>query len=132
MPKFFEGQPQLSSPFLLTKVKEATFNLNSYKAPGPDCIQAYFSGYGWTLIQKSLIHFANHVLSTLDDIKNVNQIFNSLISKKEVVEKVADFRPINLCNTSYKVISKLIVHQIKPFCRIILAPISPVLFLEEV
>ena len=53
---------------------------------------------------------------------SVNQMFISLIPKKEAIEEVTDFRPFSLYNTSYKVIFKLIVHRIKPFLSDCISP----------
>ena len=111
----FEGLDELDDLFSVHEVKRALFGINSYKKPGPDVVQARFFKYGWTLIQGPLLQFANQVCTNPNDIKDVNKTFVSLISKKDLGEVVADFRPISLCNIVYKIISKLIVNHIKPF-----------------
>jgi len=96
--------------------------MNSYKAPGSDGIQAHFFKYGWEVIQSHLLEFTNYILSNPDAITKVNHTFLSLISKKEAVEKITNFRPISLWNTSYKIFSMLIVNRIKPYLRECISP----------
>jgi hypothetical protein len=45
----------------------------------------------------------------------LNSTFLTLIPKVNKPRLFGDFRPISLCNLSYKIISKLIANHIKPF-----------------
>jgi hypothetical protein len=48
-------------------------------------------------------------------IGSLNSTFLTLIPKSNKAVTFEDFRSISLCNLCYKVISKIIAHQIKPF-----------------
>lgn len=48
-------------------------------------------------------------------IMELNKPFITLIPKCKDLESMTDFRPINLCNVVYKIISKVLVNRIKPF-----------------
>ena len=54
--------------------------------------------------------------------KYLNQTLISLIPKQKGPESLSHYRPISLCNTVYKIITKILVHRMKP---LMLAPISP-------
>lgn len=82
------------------------------KCPGPD---------GWTI--DILIYFfdmmKDDILRMVEESRincKINHIltstFISLIPKKRDSQSFADFRPISLCNTLYKIISKLIAERI--------------------
>lgn len=58
-----------------------------------------------------------------------NTTFISLIPKKQYANQFGDFRPINLTNTCYKVIAKLITSKLKPFLDRIISP-NQIAFIE--
>jgi len=104
----FADQAHLAAPFEMIEVRRALLEMNPSKAPGPNGIQAHFFQFGWPAVKKSLLDLPNHLLPIPIDIKAINQTFISLIPKKDLVEHVPDFRPISICNNTYKLISMLI------------------------
>ena len=46
----------------------------------------------------------------------------ALISKVAHPEVITQFRPISLCNTLYKLLSRIIVHQLKPYMAEVINP----------
>jgi hypothetical protein len=48
-------------------------------------------------------------------VGGLNSTFLTLIPKANKPTTFEDYRPISLCNLCYKIISKIIANQIKPF-----------------
>lgn len=46
-------------------------------------------------------------------LKEMNKTYSTVIPKVERLTSVTQFRPISLCNTSYKIISKCVVRRLK-------------------
>ena len=54
----------------------------------------------------------------------LNQTLLVLIPKCQGPESINHFRPISLCNTSYKIISKLIIQRLRSFLDQIISPLQ--------
>jgi hypothetical protein len=55
-------------------------------------------------------------------LKTLNHTFITLIPKIPNPKKLSQFRPIALCNVSYKIISKILVNRLKPFMDSLITP----------
>jgi hypothetical protein len=53
---------------------------------------------------------------------STNSSFLALIPKESNPSSFARFRPISLCNVSYKIISKIIANKIKPLLPKLISP----------
>ncbi|GKV12610.1 hypothetical protein SLEP1_g23732 [Rubroshorea leprosula] len=81
------------------EILDATNSMQPYKAPGPDGIHPFFlSEDVWC------------------------ECFIVLIPKVKAPESIYQFRPIGLCNTVLKIISKILVNRIKPWMDKIISP----------
>jgi hypothetical protein len=56
-----------------------------------------------------VLHFLNGARME----ENTNAMFIALIHKKTAPRCVTDFRPISLCNVSYKIIAKVLANRLK-------------------
>ncbi|MCH92036.1 RNA-directed DNA polymerase (Reverse transcriptase), partial [Trifolium medium] len=104
---------KLASPLMNEKVKNALFSMNPWKAPGPDGFPAGFYQKAWGRIGSSVCAFVCSVWNNPSIIATVNQTDICLIPKAQQPEFVTQFRPISLCNTIYKIVSKVIVERLK-------------------
>ena len=89
-------------------------NLGPLKTPGPDGIPAAFYQKFWSTVRTDILHIKAFFHSGFM-FKSLNHTFITLIPKIPTPEKVSQFRPIALCNVTYKIISKILVNRLKPF-----------------
>ena len=54
----------------------------------------------------------------------MNQILITLILKCRSPESLSNYRPISLCNTTYKIVTKIIVNRIRPFLSELVSPLQ--------
>jgi len=97
------------------EVKRALFSLNPTKAPGPDGMTALFFQRFWEIIKGDLINMVKNFFSSGIFDEKLNETNICLISKVERPREMSGFRPISLCNVSYKIISKILSLRLKKF-----------------
>ena len=54
----------------------------------------------------------------------LNETLISLIPKCQNPESLSNYRPISLCNSVYKVVSKIIVARIRPYLSNLISPVQ--------
>ncbi|WZY87924.1 hypothetical protein YC2023_044659 [Brassica napus] len=96
------------------EIKEATFSIHSGKAPGPDGFSSKFYQAYWHIIGKDVIKYVLHFFETNSLNPRQNETHIRLIPKGTSQRTVADYRPIALCNTHYKIIAKILTRRLKP------------------
>ncbi|GAU31911.1 hypothetical protein TSUD_270960 [Trifolium subterraneum] len=103
----------MAAPISKEEVKRALFNMHPWKAPGPDGFPAGFYQKSWEVVGETVCEFVNKVWEKPSEIAEVNQTDICLIPKITHPEYVKQFRPISLCNTNYKIVSKVVVERLK-------------------
>ena len=88
--------------------------MNSDKAPGPDGFSIHFYRICWDIIKTDLIRMIKGFLKKAKMGGSTNSTFLTLIPKETNPSSFDRFRPISLCNASYKIIAKLLANIIKP------------------
>lgn len=76
--------------------------MTPFKAPGPDGIPAGFYQRMWHIAGKSICDFALKFFYSGEMPVGTNDTLITLIPKVPNPEVVTQFRPISLCNVSYK------------------------------
>ncbi|XP_004289445.1 PREDICTED: putative ribonuclease H protein At1g65750-like [Fragaria vesca subsp. vesca] len=111
-----------SVPISMLEVKNALFGIGGLKAPGVDGFPAIFYQHHWKDYASKIFNVVNTAFSSCSVPPDLNQTIISLIPKFEGPQHMVNFRPISLCNTIYKVISKIIVARIRPFMQQLIIP----------
>ena len=104
------------------EIKAVIFELNNQKAPGPDGLPALFYKKYWDIVGTTVIEAIQSFFRSGQLLKEVNNSLIVLIPKVKSPSSVNHFRPISLCNTIYKTISKLIVSKIRPILDKLISP----------
>lgn len=95
-------------------IRDALFSIHPEKAPGPDGFSASFYQTFWDIVGEEVVHDIQTFFeaNVLDPRQNETHV--RLIPKITSPRRVADYRPIALCNTHYKIIAKLLTRRLQP------------------
>ena len=103
----------LSRPYSSDEVRVALFQMGPTKALGPDGMNALFYQKFWHIVGHGMTNVVLDFLHTGHMVPAINYTHIVLIPKVKKPKKMADFRPISLCNVIYKIISKILVNRLK-------------------
>jgi hypothetical protein len=112
-----EDNWMLNMPVSISEIKKAIFNMDPDKAPGPDGFTARFYTSCWDIIKKDLYRMVMKSQNCTKLGGSTNSSFLALIPKEKGAKNFNRFRPISLCNTGYKIITKIMANRLKRICR---------------
>jgi len=95
------------------EIKQAVWNCDSYKSPGPDGINLGFIKDFWELLKEDMVRFFNEFHRHGKLTKGLNSTFIALIPKVESPQCLSDFRPISLLYCLYKIMSKVLANRLR-------------------
>jgi hypothetical protein len=113
---------QLDLPIQNEEIIQVINQMGPLKAPGLDGISAAFFQKYWSTVQDDIIHMVRAFFISGFMLQSLNHTFITLIPKIPTPEKVSQFRPISLCNVTYKIIAKILVNRLKPIMDSIITP----------
>jgi hypothetical protein len=108
-----EDNLMLTRAFSLEEVKEAVWCSDGNKSPGPDGFNFKFLKVCWDIIKNDIMNFLNEFYETAILPKAYTASFLTLIPKKDHPQALADYRPICLITSMYKLLSKLLAGRLK-------------------
>ena len=106
------------------EIKLGLWSLKPFKAPGADGLHAEFFQYFWADVKASVCREACNCFEARTVPKYLNKTLISLIPKIQSSESLNNYRPISLCNTIYKVITKILVGRIRPLLDKLISPVQ--------
>jgi ribonuclease HI/exonuclease III len=103
----------LTAPITIEEISKVLQAMNPDKAPGPDGFTPRFYTACWDIVKKDLVKMVRKSQNCSKIGGSTNSSFLALIPKEKGAQSFARFRPISLCNTGYKIITKVIANRIK-------------------
>ena len=97
-----------------SEIREALKSINGGKAPGPDGFSATFYQAYWHIVGPDVTKDVRSFFTSSHLHPQQNETHIRLIPKITGPRSVADYRPIALCNTHYKIIAKILTRRLKP------------------
>ncbi|KAJ0524126.1 putative RNA-directed DNA polymerase [Helianthus annuus] len=103
----------LVRPFSLIEVKNAVWECDGDKAPGPDGINFRFLRSVWGGVEADFMELFNNFFSNPGFTQGCMSSFIALIPKVSDPAGLSDYRPISLVGCMNKVISKVLENHLK-------------------
>ena len=116
-----EMNEQLTKEFQKEEIIQAISQMHPTKAPGPDGMSALFYQKYWDIIGDDVCSIILNTLNANASLADLNKTNIVLIPKTNRPTKMSEFRPISLCNVSYKIISKVLANRLKPILNSIIS-----------
>ncbi|CAN1174693.1 Putative ribonuclease H protein At1g65750, partial [Linum perenne] len=89
--------------------------MGGLKAPGKDGFHPVFFQSCWSTVGMDVSNFVSDCFRDRTLIAKANETIIVLIPKTSKPEHISQFRPISLCNVTYKAVSKCIADRLKKF-----------------
>eukprot|EP00253_Pinus_taeda_P005179 PITA_05179 len=112
-----EENTVLCRPITTEEVIQVIWSMEADKAPGPDGFSIHFYQSCWEVIKSDLLKMIKGFMIKAKIGGGIKSTFLALIPKETNPETFARFRPISLCNASYKIIAKLLANRLKPLLK---------------
>eukprot|EP00253_Pinus_taeda_P028094 PITA_28094 len=118
----YEENAELCRPATEEEITKVVWAMDADKAPGPDGFSVHFYKACWQIIKLDLFKMISRFMEKAKVGGGTNSTYLALIPKESNPETFSRFRPISLCNTSYKILAKLIANRIKPLLNKLISP----------
>ena len=96
------------------EICKALFSMKALKAPGPDGFHPLFFQKTWTIQGPDTCRTIQDWFFRGQVPEELCQALICLIPKQSSPEIIKQFRPISLCNTLYKLVTKILVNRLTP------------------
>ena len=117
-----EERALLAAPVLEEEIRQGLWSLKAFKAPGPDRLHADFFQYFWADVKQVVCKEVSNIFDLIMIPEFLNETLISLIPKCPNPKSLNIFRPISLCNSIYKVVTKIIVGRLRTFLDKLVSP----------
>ncbi|XP_030477324.1 uncharacterized protein LOC115694334 [Syzygium oleosum] len=106
----------------MEEIKAAVFQMGATKAPGPDGLNGQFFQKHWEHVNQDVYGMVESFFNTGLLDMSLNRTHIVVIPKVMNPESINQYRPISLCNFSYKIISKVMVNRLKQWLPDLISP----------
>lgn len=117
-----EEKIQLLQPVSKEEVTRALNSMKPFKAPGPDGFQAIFFKKYWHIVGKDVWRMVSGAFASGRIDPTLIETLIALIPKGDNPITFKEFCPISLCNTIYKILTKVQVNRNRPILSNLIGP----------
>ncbi|KAK1284460.1 hypothetical protein QJS10_CPB21g01596 [Acorus calamus] len=104
---------RLVRPFTEQELERAVKSLSSNKAPGPDGYPGEFYKRFWPHLKRDLFQAVQYFYWNAKMPISWGSTHVALIPKIKNPRSLKEYRPISICDTKYKILSKMLVSRLK-------------------
>ena len=105
--------------------------MKAFKSPRPDGFQPFFFKKFWRIVSDDVWRLVRNAFQEGNFDTRVLETLIVLIPKVEVPDRFSQYRPISLCNVTYKLLTKVLVNRLQPFLDSIIGPFQSSFLLER-
>ena len=110
-------------PITDEEIKASLWALKPFKVPSPDGLHAGFFQRFWLLVRELVKNKIKHIFIERAVPEYLNKTLIILIPKNRHSETLNNYHPINLCNTIYKMVTKIIVVRLRCLLPNLISPL---------
>ena len=104
------------------EIRAALWSLKAFKAPVLDMLHTRFFQRFWLVVGRSVSEEVQFVFKEKKILEYLNRTSIVLIPKTQRPESIGSNRHISLCNSVYKIVSKILVGRIRPLLDQLISP----------
>jgi len=112
----------LTAPFTEKEIRDAVFDMEHNKAPGPDGFLAEFYQQFWDVIKGDLMNMFHDLHKGDLPLFSLHFGVIMLLPKTQEASKIQQYRPICLLNVNFKIFTKVATTQINSVANHIVSP----------
>jgi len=117
-----EDNDVLISEFTETEVKDAVFQMEHNKAPGPDGFPVEFYQVFWNLIKDDLMALFSDLHKEVLNLYSLNFGIITLIPKIQEATKIQQYRLICVLNVNFKIFTKVGTNRLNKVAQTVVSP----------
>ena len=100
------------------------WSLKAFKAPGSDGLHVCFYQRFWLTAGRSVMDEVKIFFTERSMPDYLNRTLIALIPKIQGPETLGSYRPISLCNSVYKIVTKITVTRLRPYLAKLISPLQ--------
>lgn len=112
----------LAGPVSEDEIMQGLRALKPFKALRANRLHAGFFQYFWANVKTAVCGEVTKIFEERVVPEFLNKTLISLIPKTPNPESLSNYRPISLCNTTYKIVSKIVVGRLRPHLDKLICP----------
>ena len=119
---FLEKNDVLISEFTESEVRDAIFQMEHNKAPGPDGFPVEFYQVFWNVIKDDLMALFSYFHREDLNLYSLNFGIITLIPKIQDATKIQQYRPICVLNVRFKIFTKVTTNRLNKVAKTVVSP----------